>query len=660
MQNLPYSILLIESNPNHQAMYKIMLGKTINCNISIVNNELEALVLIPKININLVIIGGSISSNSSRDLIRYIKTLPSKVYIPILKISATLSKNDLEEYIKLGVDDIVLSFDFNINTFIQKVLKLLKKQSSIILQSLSKQKYYEMGSENIEKSLQDLKAIKQPGINESKTPVLKPKVVKKIDSEILNTNILNQDEVIHTKTSKSDKGKKVLSEAKLLISESFLEKKLSKVAAINALPFIVSELLNLTSSVNTDIKDLIKLIETDYALTARVLKLSNSAFYKRTGSRVLNLNDAIKQVGFYGLRDLALAVGAIKALEDNSDGSDLDRIKLWFNSFVRAVAAKELATLAKHKMPESCFVAGLLCDVGIAILKEHFSKEFEQVIGICIEYDLPLYVVEKKLIGLYHNEISHKILKQWNFPQNIIAPILYVNLTYQDILNLDSTHNKIKEDILLLKLANSFSEILCGTLLKSEAISDLSDEIFESSFVKLTAENIIENAIEIKGAAKELMQIMLLHVEPEVIMDCDVFDRYKLYEPYRCLLSQSKPISLHNLELIFKEINFKMKQMKNPHYAPEIINNEKPDALLFDINESQIGEYTSEYLGRLYQKVNSKRNIVFAIISSESIINKYKKDLGNPDDYLFLKKPYMATDVCKFLEKMIAQIRERK
>jgi hypothetical protein len=103
-----------------------------------------------------------------------------------------------------------------------------------------------------------------------------------------------------------------------------------------------------------------------------------------------------------------------------------------------------------------------------------------------------------------------------------------------------------------------------------------------------------------------------------------------------------------------------MKQIKNPHYAVEIVGSEKPELLLYDIDESQVGEYTPEYLGRLFQSVNSKNNIVFGIISTEKIINKYKQDLGNPDDYLFLKKPYISTDVCIFLEDIINRIRENK
>lgn len=647
------TVLLVESNINHQAMYKFLLGKALHCATTLVKNEVEAALFLLETCPNLIIIGGSISSESSKELIKFIKKTSNDSSIHILKISSSVNQADVFEYIKLGIDDILLVKEFQPSKFISKVSTLLNKgfiagkavASQIMQTTSSTPPQIKQEPKVTISGLTPLK--KQEPIIAASAPQAS-KQQEKVPAQPLSTPLEKDAALIQKATQDED----YLKNCKPLITLSFLEKKLAKIANINTLPFIVSELLSLTSSCSSDINDLVRLIETDYSLTAKVLKLANSAFYKRTNPKTYNLKDAIKVVGFNGVKELVIAVSTVNFLNEGSDSSALNKTKLWYYSFTVGVIAKEFALLMKHPVPESCFVLGLLNNVGLAILSDHFNKEFNELIETCIEHNLPLFKAEKKLIGLKHTEIACTVLKTWGFNDSIYMPISLSHLSLSEILHLDAKYSKYKKDLMLIKLSECLAKILCGGLIDSEIMDEIPEEIFSAANInlKLSKEELLTDIFDIKNTAKELMQIMLLYIEPEIFANCDGYSKYVSFKKYNLMLVQKNQPLISILEIILKGLNFDVNLASSNFHTQ--FNTSRPDGIIFDIDSDSKDLYTTECIRQFSKDSESGDDISCCIMAPKDIIEVYKQKLGIANKFIYLSKPFTAGNLYSFLETL--------
>jgi HD-like signal output (HDOD) protein/DNA-binding response OmpR family regulator len=617
------SVLLVENNMRFQAMFKIMLGNSFGNPVAIVNNELEAILKAETLLPALIIIGSSLSTESTQDLIKYLKNSQKTCAIPLMKISANITKKDLMEYVKLGVNDVILVDNFNMNHFILKTKKML---SNTIANNVVKP---------VQPQQNSIASVSPKAIRQEATNPEKPKVIK-------------TPKVMPSITKPVDSGQEFLEKAKPLITLSLLEKKLSRIASVNPLPFIITELLTLTSSINTNINDLVKLIETDYALTAKVLKLANSAFYRRQDQRIYNLKDAITNIGYFGVKDLALAITTISTIGKGDQNNNQNTLKLWHHSLTTGIIAKEIAALGNHKNPESCFVMGILNNMGLAVLEDHFNKEYQKVIDASLSHQLPLAKVEEKLLGITHKEIGAKVLGIWGFPKNIYLPLSFTGLSFQEIMNLESKYNSIKPDILLVKISECISSILTGNILDTEKIEEIPAEIFTYLSLNISQESLITEIYTIKSVVQEIMQIMLLQVSPEALMSCDSLDKFKFYRPKNVLLLNKPDNIVPSLDIMLRQLKLEVKEVKNQVYEMDILKKDNPELVVIELNKQTTQTYNLEYLKNLEKTVKS----LFLLCGENALIEEYSKDLCDNKRWLFLNKPYSNQDVSRCFEDL--------
>ena len=84
-----------------------------------------------------------------------------------------------------------------------------------------------------------------------------------------------------------------------------LNKLVNRINEISTLPHVVAQIIAVTSDATTDAHDLGEAIETDPALTERLLRDVNSAAHG-LGNRVESLQQAVSMLGFAQVRNLAL------------------------------------------------------------------------------------------------------------------------------------------------------------------------------------------------------------------------------------------------------------------------------------------------------------------------------------------------------------------
>jgi len=185
------------------------------------------------------------------------------------------------------------------------------------------------------------------------------------------------------------------------------------------IPAVLAKILQLSDSVDANGKDLIAVIEKDQALTGKMLRLANSAFFGQS-RRVATIPRAVMLLGFSTVRNLALGVKVWDAL-----GSGISRPRLeelWTHSVATALAAKMLAAKLRIGDPDETFTAGLLHDVGRLVIAMRFKEDYWKAVGGTDESG-PVETIERETFGIDHAEVGGWMLEAWSLPPAIVEAV---------------------------------------------------------------------------------------------------------------------------------------------------------------------------------------------------------------------------------------------
>ncbi len=185
-----------------------------------------------------------------------------------------------------------------------------------------------------------------------------------------------------------------------------------------ALPAGVLKVMELTNSSDATASDIAQVISTDQALTARVLRLANSALFGMPRS-VTSLKEAVVILGLKNVRNLALLAGALPWLSRPLPGYEMPQKALMMHAFGVATGAKMAAKLAKLPDSESAYIAGLLCDIGKFALSSSLEGDIASMIQFGLDAGMTFDEIEVKALGFSHAEVSARMAEKWNLPQDI-------------------------------------------------------------------------------------------------------------------------------------------------------------------------------------------------------------------------------------------------
>ena len=195
---------------------------------------------------------------------------------------------------------------------------------------------------------------------------------------------------------------------------------------IPTMPTIAAKVMQIVNDPHSSAEDVAKFISRDVALTSKVLRLANSAFYgiPRTISSV---NSAIVILGFNTIRSLVLSASVLKVFPARPGLISFDRKAFWKHSFMVGIASRMLAQVYRKKKlvdMETAFSAGLLHDIGKIILEQYANEDYLPVLKAAKEKGLPLFMVEKSLLGMSHADVSGMLVDKWQMPNELRIPII--------------------------------------------------------------------------------------------------------------------------------------------------------------------------------------------------------------------------------------------
>ncbi len=165
--------------------------------------------------------------------------------------------------------------------------------------------------------------------------------------------------------------------------------------------------------------ELARVVSADPALSARLIRVSNSAFYGFP-RRLATVREAILVLGFRQVRQIVLGAslmenwGRLPACE----GFRVDLF--WRHSLVVALAAETGARIAGSVRPEEAFTAGMLHDIGVLAMLAGDAPRLSAVLARARQ-GAPRIEAERSLFGFDHAQLGAALGEAWNFPPSLMA-----------------------------------------------------------------------------------------------------------------------------------------------------------------------------------------------------------------------------------------------
>ena len=192
-------------------------------------------------------------------------------------------------------------------------------------------------------------------------------------------------------------------------------------------PIVFHQIQKVMSNPDVSAAQIASILSEDPAMSAKVLKLTNSAFYG-LAREVDSVKHAVVNVGIEAIKNLVLSASVL----DMFKGGELDKEfheKHWRHSLATGFCCRMLASkLKKHGFvnSDSAFSAGLLHDIGKMVIVCYLQDDYAKV-GQERELDKQSmdWEIEKRVLGYTHAEVGAVLIQVWKLPEKMGEAIFY-------------------------------------------------------------------------------------------------------------------------------------------------------------------------------------------------------------------------------------------
>jgi HD-like signal output (HDOD) protein len=196
-----------------------------------------------------------------------------------------------------------------------------------------------------------------------------------------------------------------------------------KVEKLVALPDVCIKVNRLIDAPNYSAQTLGDLITQDTDLSARLLRLVNSAFFNQQAP-VETISRAITVIGTGELRNLVMATSATRVFT-GIPGDLVDMAEFWRYSMATGVIAGELAKHCHVLHTERLFVMGVLHDIGRLVIYLELPEISRDILLVTGGDDRILPEVEHEMLGFTHMEVGEALLAKWGLPESILTVVAH-------------------------------------------------------------------------------------------------------------------------------------------------------------------------------------------------------------------------------------------
>ena len=195
-----------------------------------------------------------------------------------------------------------------------------------------------------------------------------------------------------------------------------IEQSLREVTELISLPEVYLRVRQLMDDPDSDIYDFAEVVGSDPNLSARLLRLVNSAYFGLP-QPVESLSRAVNLVGLAPLHNLVLGVSAVASLELPNDVMPLETF--WRSSLFAGVLARLLGEQIGQRQNDHLFVAGLLHEIGHLILYSKFPLQALAARELAETQGKAIHEAEVETLGFHYGDIGAMLMAHWNLPERL-------------------------------------------------------------------------------------------------------------------------------------------------------------------------------------------------------------------------------------------------
>ena len=284
---------------------------------------------------------------------------------------------------------------------------------------------------------------------------------------------------------------------------------------------------------NSNATDLANVILKDHALTSKLLKMVNSAFYGLAAGKVSTVTRAVVVMGYENVRLATLSLALFEHFKGKPNAKPLKEAVV--GSFWSGMMARELASMEGDIDPEEVFVCSMMSNLGKLVMIYYLPDEYRRICAAMVDEGISEAKAMRSVCGVTYDELGMAVAKQWNFPHQICDSM--------HTLSKGELQNE-KERPERLRLVTSFVKELCDAIngapstveIKSlHAILDRYQQHLNIS--KKQLKTLIKGSLE---NVQQHSQALNLNVAQSVFLD----QLSALYDPQRRMSApQKKPLT---------------------------------------------------------------------------------------------------------------------
>ena len=202
-----------------------------------------------------------------------------------------------------------------------------------------------------------------------------------------------------------------------------------QVDTLASLPEVCVKLNQMIESSDCSAKEMGEVIAEDADLSARLLKVVNSAFYGLPGP-VDTISRAIIVVGTPYLRNLALMTSACQVFR-GIPGELVNMTSFWRMGITTGVIARTLARHCGILHAERLFVQGVLHDIGRLVIFQQLPELSRDILLVANGQDDIQTLAEQDMLGFTHSEVGFELLARWRLPKSVLVAVQYHHEPYK-------------------------------------------------------------------------------------------------------------------------------------------------------------------------------------------------------------------------------------
>lgn len=212
----------------------------------------------------------------------------------------------------------------------------------------------------------------------------------------------------------------------LVETPPIVQKAISLVGDIATLPEVTVKIVNLVENPRSTARDLHNVIKTDPALSARLLKVVNSAFYGLPG-QVATVDRAIVLLGLSTVKNIAIAASISRMFTGERVSDSYTAKDIWRHSVAVGVLSRKIFRSCFSEQPDAdeAFLSGLIHDMGLLIERQAFPAQLARIIDRCTQENRPFCQIEEEEFGVTHEAFGQALAAKWKFPVRLRTVLGY-------------------------------------------------------------------------------------------------------------------------------------------------------------------------------------------------------------------------------------------